>query len=449
LHWLKERAPSARAFAAEQSFTVDGDVISTEPGRAGRFDFLSLQETRRIRLRDVGEPGVPVPLTTRDARQSGTRIRLRDFASAAQYLTVRNAGDPQGTTRLSPRADTFPVGSVIFEGLPADVARQMAAEFGLDLRATAQVPQVERHALDLPRVALYHTWFSTQDEGWARYTFEQLAIPYTSIDKDDLRAGNLRNRFDVVLVPNVGGSLEQMIHGVDRKFGPMPFTRTDEFRAHGTPDETDDMTGGPGFEGIAALQQFVESGGMLVTLGNATRLVAETGITRDLNSHAANGLFHPGSVVRVKSRDAGNPILYGFPETFHVFRGNGPLWQVAKRDRGAMVLQFGTRPLADEQERDEGPMLGMPETKTAARSDSADAQPGSRAQGSGGAGDAYVLSGMVRNENQIVGHGAIFTMPVGQGRVVTFSFNPLHRFLNHHEFPLVWNTLMNWNDLNQ
>jgi hypothetical protein len=73
-----------------------------------------------------------------------------------------------------------------------------------------------------------------------------------------------------------------------------------------------------------------------------------------------------------------------------------------------MVLQFGTRPLADEQERDEGPMLGMPETKTAARSDSADAQPGTRAQGSGGAGDAYVLSGMVRNENQIVGHGAIF-----------------------------------------
>jgi hypothetical protein len=57
-----------------------------------------------------------------------------------------------------------------------------------------------------------------------------------------------------------------------------------------------------------------------------------------------------------------------------------------------------------------------------------------------------VLSGMVRNENVIVGQGAIFDLPVGAGRVIAFSFNPLHRFLNHHEFPLVWNALMTWND---
>jgi hypothetical protein len=57
-----------------------------------------------------------------------------------------------------------------------------------------------------------------------------------------------------------------------------------------------------------------------------------------------------------------------------------------------------------------------------------------------------VLSGMVRNENVIVGQGAIFDLTVGNGRVVAFSFNPLHRFLNHNEFPLVWNALMTWND---
>jgi hypothetical protein len=92
----------------------------------------------------------------------------------------------------------------------------------------------------------------------------------------------------------------------------------------------------------------------------------------------------------------------------------------------------------------------MPETKTAARSDSSAADSTSARGGASGASadNAYVLSGMVRNENQIVGHGAIFSLAVGQGRVVTFSFNPLHRFLNHHEFPLVWNALMNWNDLN-
>jgi hypothetical protein len=53
---------------------------------------------------------------------------------------------------------------------------------------------------------------------------------------------------------------------------------------------------------------------------------------------------------------------------------------------------------------------------------------------------------MVGNENVIIGQGAIFDLAVGNGRVVAFSFNPLHRFLNHNEFPLVWNALMTWND---
>jgi hypothetical protein len=53
---------------------------------------------------------------------------------------------------------------------------------------------------------------------------------------------------------------------------------------------------------------------------------------------------------------------------------------------------------------------------------------------------------MVRNEDQIIGHGAIFDVPVGRGRVVAFTFNPLHRWLNHHEHPMVWNALLHWND---
>jgi hypothetical protein len=28
--------------------------------------------------------------------------------------------------------------------------------------------------------------------------------------------------------------------------------------------------------------------------------------------------------------------------------------------------------------------------------------------------------------------------------VVAFTFDAMHRFLNHHEFPLVWNALLNW-----
>ena len=57
----------------------------------------------------------------------------------------------------------------------------------------------------------------------------------------------------------------------------------------------------------------------------------------------------------------------------------------------------------------------------------------------------YVLSGMVKNEAKIVGQGAIFDIPVGKGRVVSFTFNPLHRYLNHHDAPMLWNAILNWN----
>ena len=57
---------------------------------------------------------------------------------------------------------------------------------------------------------------------------------------------------------------------------------------------------------------------------------------------------------------------------------------------------------------------------------------------------------MVRNSDQIVGHGAIFDVPAGRndaGRVVVFTFNPLHRYLNHHDAGMLFNAILNWNDL--
>ncbi|HEY6808400.1 MAG TPA: hypothetical protein VI160_06395, partial [Gemmatimonadales bacterium] len=179
---------------------------------------------------------------------------------------------------------------------------------------------------------------------------------------------------------------------------------------------------------------FVAQGGAVVTLGASTVLVSASGIARPLEAHAAGGLFHPGSVVRARVRRASSPLLYGYPAQFPIFRGNGPLFAVAERDSAMLVLQYGATVKAHH---DEGPMLGLPET----------AHPPAApkpAAGAAGGDSAYVVSGMVRNENEIVGQGAIFDVPVGRGRVVAFTFDPLHRFLNHHEFPLVWNALLNW-----
>jgi hypothetical protein len=334
-------------------------------------------------------------------------------------------------------ADTIRAGSVVVTGLKQDQANAIAQKFGINLYAANGLSLPSRnHEVSLPRVAIYHTWFSTQDEGWSRFTFEQRGIPYTSIDKDDLRRGDLRKRFDVILIPRVGGGAADFIHGIDKKFGPMPYTKTDAYPSHGTPDETTDMTGGPGFQGMDQLRMFAEAGGVIITLDNATTALVESGIARPLEVYNAPGLFHPGSVVQAKARKPGHPVLYGYPETFHVFRGNGPLFQVEKYDRAMILLQYGNKPLKDEEEY-KGAIMGIPDHKPAEKKEDTDKKKD----------PPYLISGMVRNEQTIIGQGSIFDVPVGSGHVIAFTFDPLHRFLNHHEAPLVWNILLNWNHL--
>lgn len=331
--------------------------------------------------------------------------------------------------------DSMAAGSVVFKGINAEEAKSLSKKFGLDLQATKNISAAKEHSVNLPKVAIYHTWYDTQDEGWARYTFEQLGIPYTSINKDDLKMGGLRKRFDVILIPRTGGSASDFINEIDSKFGPMPYTKTTEFPSHGYPDSTTDMTGGPGFAGMAQLREFVENAGVIISLDNSSQILANTGVVKDLQSADAAGLFHPGSVINVKARKTDSPILYGFPEVFPIFRGNGPLLQVAKYNRNMMLLQYGTKTLKDE-EKYTGPILGMPgqkETTAPKETDKKDIP--------------YVLSGMVKNEQTIIGHGAIFNIPVGSGRVIAFTFDPLHRFLNLHDAPLVWNVLINWDYL--
>lgn len=329
--------------------------------------------------------------------------------------------------------DSLNSGTILISGANNATINLIKAQ-GLDVKKVNAIPAVDSRALKLPRIAIYHTWYNTQAEGWARFTFEERGIPYTSIDKDDLKAGDLNKKFDLILVPHTSGDVETMIHGIDTKWGPMPFTKTDEFPHHGFPDSTPDMTGGPGFEGMANLKTFVDNGGTFITLANATRMAAETGITRELTALNSGNLYHPGSIVTAKVKNTGHHIMNGYPEITHVFRGNLQLYQVSKYQRKHMVMQYGTEQLKDEKVYT-GEIMGQSDYEP---------DPDALAAEKGLPSEKYVLSGMVKNENRIVGQGAIFDLPVGNGRVVAFTFNPLHRFLNHHDAPMLWNAILNW-----
>ncbi|MEE8148120.1 MAG: M14 family zinc carboxypeptidase, partial [Longimicrobiales bacterium] len=147
-----------------------------------------------------------------------------------------------------------PAGSLIVDQIDPATALQLSRDFHIDLIPLSEEPSVATVDVDLPRIAMYHTWRYTQDSGWARYTFEQLPIPYTLINKDDVRAGGLADRFDVIVVPDQGRlGLKEIVQGLDRKWGPMPYTKTAQFPSHGVIDSSQDITGGMGFEGLANL----------------------------------------------------------------------------------------------------------------------------------------------------------------------------------------------------
>jgi hypothetical protein len=123
--------------------------------------------------------------------------------------------------------------------------------------------------------------------------------------------------------------------------------------------------------------------------------------------------------------------------------------------RGHIVMQFGTRkPEGEEDEKKEEkkPAPGIEVEDLDAPSPPASPAAGPQAEKKAEKkdkkdDDRFVLSGLVKNENEVNGKPAILDLPVGKGRVILFAFNPLYRYLNLSDFRFLYNALLNWNDL--
>ena len=328
----------------------------------------------------------------------------------------------------------YPAGSWIVSGSEKRLA-EAAANYGLDFAAAERAPEVPLHEVDLPRLGVLHTWTSTQACGWVRYALDRGEIPYTLISPDDVKRGNLAGRFDVILFPQTGGDFARIVHGRDPEYGPLAYTKTDEYPSHGIPDASTDISGGMGFVGLTHIDEFVRSGGVLVAVGDAGRLPVDGGITRGVSTESVGRT--PGSEIRTKVLRPEHPIAYGYEELTSVFRGNMALFDVDKLERDLVVMQFGTKDVLAEDEEDEA-------DDAANEGDAVkDEAPKKKSD------TRLVLSGLTKEPKDLDGKPAILDVPVGDGRVVLFSFNPMHRYLNHSDFRLVYNVVLNWNDLPQ
>jgi hypothetical protein len=333
----------------------------------------------------------------------------------------------------------YPAGSWILSDQPGlrDALQSASAELGLDFTEVATVPNIPHHKATVPRIGVWVPWADTDSIGWIRYSLDQRKVPYTYLRDEDIRAGNLRSRIDVLLYGHVDLELAEQIEGLPKTWSPMPFRKTPQTPSFGTPAESDDITGGIGYEGLAQIQKFVDEGGLMVTLGSGSMLALEGGLVRfvrrasggtprsaagggDSSSAASvqTATRTPGAHVRVTFDQPDHPIAYGYPTHTWVFRQNFPVYNTPRR---WLRMAYCTTCLDGPEDRSGIVMeWGDPE------------------------GKPFVVSGQAWGEGNLVGHPAILDMAVGKGHVVSFNFNPMHRDMNRGDQRMLWNAIINW-----
>ncbi|MCU0622789.1 MAG: hypothetical protein MUF53_02860 [Gemmatimonadaceae bacterium] len=371
----------------------------------------------------------------------------------------------------------YPAGTFIVP--QADRAALEPSLTGLGLSGTfvAAVPSVKSHDLDVPRIGYVHSWQRTQDEGWVRAAFDTYGVPYTYFADQKLREGNLRAKYDVLVFPHVGGSSVQQLNGVPKTGDtPLPYRKSDKTPHLGVNDQSDDIRGGMGVEGLAALQQFVRDGGTLITEGSTATIFPDFGITSGITVENPAGLFVRGSILRGVFADKASPIAYGYEgRQLPVYFSSGPVLNTggggvppelagalgggAAGGVGMNITPMATPPRLSTWSLDTGPTRA---TAPAAPVDELASMRGLlQSMGPGGGAesrprvilqfptrtDDMLLSGSLANAQGLSGRAQVVDAKVGSGHVVLFAIRPFWRWQTHGTYFLGFNALLHWNDL--
>ena len=253
-----------------------------------------------------------------------------------------------------------------------------------------------------PRIGLVYTWRYTQDTGWLRFAMEELKVPYELVNEERLRRGVLADDFDVLVFgpasPAGRGDGKAIVGGLDRKYGPLAYTKTTRFSSMGGYDSSEDITGGMGSQGVENLEGFVRDGGTLVTIGSACRVPVDYGLVPDVEILDPPKLLVPGSILRAEIVDGGRPTTQDYSRELAVFFAKAPVFSVKEGGSTSVLLRFA-------------------ESKT-------------------------WLSGLAENAAPLQGAPAIVEARVGRGNLVMFAFNPVHRWLSVGTFDLLFNTIL-------
>jgi hypothetical protein len=386
-------------------------------------------------------------------------VRLRTALPGARLLVTEE--DAEGKTNR-------PAGTVV---VPLDDANRAAVgralePLSLTVEALDALPSVKTHDLALPRLALLHTWLSTQAEGWYRLALEDLKLPYTYLSTQEVaRDPDLRAKYDVILFPPADDSSPQEIVNGLPPGPPLPWKKTPLTPNLGVA-ETDDMRPGLGIEGVAHLTRFVEEGGLLITVQDTAAWAVEYGLARWVKRVETPKLKSSGSILRAAVTDPASPVAWGYESTIPVYFSGSPVFKVGAFERPERESQ---RPSGRGGKDDPD----VPQGRTFV------ATPEKPKPGPGEEGfqppedlriftepylpriedrprviaafpeeaDEILLSGMLEGAEEIAGKPVVIDAPRGEGHVLLFALNPMWRVSTQGSYALVTNAILNFDHL--
>jgi hypothetical protein len=416
-----------------------------------------LFNVRTVRCKDAKILDAPMKLAETGVPAMAERGTLAFTPNADISLAQLRYANPDAKFELAEAAfqsgsESVPAGTVLITPGSKPLNGPAVAAKALQPGTTAPAAR----PLQTSRIALVHTWTSTQDEGWFRMAFDQLGIPFKYVSVHELRdTPNLRSKYDVIVLPPSGGSAQSIVNGLPATGDPIPWKASKEYPNLGGPDSTDDIRGGIELEGMVHLKKFLSEGGTLICVGNMCRIPIEYGLVNGV-SVADVSVNAPGGVYLAEVADRSSPVMLGYGETLGVYMNANrlPVFQVGGgggfggRGGGAGQGAGPTRASGRGSLTDPDVIQGRP-PYTPKPMDLPPTQPPQQPQGPRPSvllrfaeRDKLLISGMIDKPEELAGKAAAVQCPVGKGNVVLFGVNPMWRCQTVGSYMMLFNAAM-------
>ena len=281
-------------------------------------------------LMDVEVQAINMPFKTASVIQKNIKKPMgqaTSFTDAAAYIWGHATGDDiialnrllrekvtvyWTSTPVTANGRVYPAGSMVVKNSKGitNHLQTLASQLFVHFDALNQKPDVEVYKIRRTRLALYRSWTASMDEGWTRWVLEQFDFPLYSLRNRDVRAGNLREKFDVILLPDMHP--DRIKNGISADQLPAPYA------------------GGLGENGIRNLKRFVENGGTLITVNSSCLLPIKEfylGIKNVVAGLKRDKFFIPGSILKVINQPQ-HPICFGFKREGEILFRRSPVFSI-------------------------------------------------------------------------------------------------------------------------